>query len=266
MIDYTTLVSARLNLDYNKQLFAKEYDEYILPLSSTVLNGPKQCITTADTNVEWNMVPPEIYALGEVRGENYGKRIRTGYPSWSGCSLMYLDTTDEILYQNSINGSVAIRNYALDQIGEWKFHEQFKNLEITKFIKNLPLTNLIGIRCVSLQENTFAIIHRDDSIFLDTKNTSLEKQKMINNHVWANGFVQITLNISDGGAPLYYSTTNYQSSDHLTINDDVYLFNDYVYHGVSLTNSRRRQIRITGRPTTEFGNLIDTSSIVNFKE
>jgi hypothetical protein len=81
-----------------------------------------------------------------------------------------------------------------------------------------------------------------------------------------NGFVQITLNISDGGAPLYHGVTDYQSADHQTINDDIYLFNDYVYHGVSLTNSRRRQIRITGRPTLEFANLIDSSSIINFKE
>jgi hypothetical protein len=264
MIDYNTLISAKLNLTYNKQLFIDEYDKHILPISTPVLNGPRQGIVTAKTNIEWNMVPPEIYSQGQVRSPTAEKSVKTAYPSWNGCSLLYLDTTDETLHLGSKNGSVAIRNYALDHMGEWKFYEKFENLEITKFIKNLPLTDLIGIRCVSLQENTFAIIHRDDTHFLTTKQEFLETQKMVNNHIWNSGFVQITINLSDGGAPLYYGITDSLDSNYKTINDDIYLFNDYAYHGVSLTNSRRRQIRVTGRPTLELVKLIEESTVINF--
>jgi hypothetical protein len=264
MIDYTTLVSAKLNLSYDKQLFTEEYDKHILPISTPVLNGPKKVIATAKTNIEWSMVPPEIYAQGQVRSATGEKSLKTAYPSWTGCSLLYLDTEDETLHRCSKNGSVAIRNHALDQMGEWKFYKEFDNLEITKFIKKLPLTNLIGIRCVSLQENTFAIIHRDDTHFLTTKQEFLETQTMVNNHIWNSGFVQITINLSDGGAPLYYGLTESLDMQHKTINDDIYLFNDYAYHGVSLTNSRRRQIRVTGRPTPELSKFIEESSAVTF--
>lgn len=264
MINFYKLVYAKLNLDYDTSRFINEYDSYILPVSKPILNGKKTMEHAYETNKQWNMVPEEIYYQADHRDEN--KYIKRGYPSWDGTSLMYLDSEDKELSENSIGGSVSVRNYALDKMGEFKFFPQYENLEIVKFIKDLPLTNLIGIRCVSLKENTFALIHRDDSNHLPKSQRILETQKMVNNYLWKSGFVQITINLSNGGVPLYYGINNRLAPEYKTADDKIYLFNDYAYHGVPLTLERRRQIRVTGRPTPELLKLIEYSTIQNFQD
>ena len=259
MIDFNKLVYAKLNLDYNINLFINEYDSHILPISKPVLNSKGIMEHTYETNKQWHMVPEEIYQKADFRVDN--QIIRKGYPSWDGASLMYLDSENAELSENSKGGSVSVRNFALDKMGEFKFFPQYENLEIVKFIKSLPLKNLIGVRCVSLKENTFALIHRDDSRFLPKSNKTLDTQKMINNYLWRSGFVQITINLSNGGIPLYYGIHNNLAPTYKTADDSVYLFNDYVYHGVPLTSTRRRQIRVTGRPTEKLLSLIEESTV-----
>jgi hypothetical protein len=262
MIDFNKLIYAKLNIGYDKDAFIKEYDERILPKSKKVLNGEYLIKETSETNKQWGMVPEDLYVKADVR--NNGVLKRNGYPSWDGFSLLYLDSEDKELSENSKGGSVSVRNYALDKMGEFKFFPEYEDLKIVEFIKQLPLTSLIGIRCVSLKENTFALIHRDNSYFLPTSMKTLEKQKMIDNFLWRSGFVQITLNLSNGGVPLYYGVTDDLDPKYETVDDDIYLFNDYFYHGVPLTSSRRRQIRITGRPTPELYEMIDQNLNLSF--
>jgi hypothetical protein len=262
MIDFNKLIYAKLNIGYDKDAFIKEYDERILPKSKKVLNGECLIKETSETNKQWGMVPEDLYVKADVR--NNGVLKRNGYPSWDGFSLLYLDSEDKELSENSKGGSVSVRNYALDKMGEFKFFPEYEDLKIVEFIKQLPLTSLIGIRCVSLKENTFALIHRDNSHFLPTSMKTLEKQKMIDNFLWRSGFVQITLNLSSGGVPLYYGVTDDLDPKYETVDDDIYLFNDYFYHGVPLTSSRRRQIRITGRPTPELYEMIDQNLNLSF--
>jgi hypothetical protein len=262
MIDFNCLVTARLNLYYDQELFCQEYDQRILPKSTVVANGHRLIQITEETNKQWNMVDPDIYVKADARTRE-GKMIVGGYSSWQGASLMYLDTDNIELKEASKMGSVSVRNYALDTIGEFKFFPEFEDLHITKFIKNLPLTTLIGIRCVSLQPGTFALIHSDNSNQLPVNDRKAVTQKMVHNFLWKQGFVQFTINISDGGVPLFYNTTSELTGKHLTINDPIYLFNDFVKHGVPLTTSRRRQIRITGRPTAELADYIEKSTAIN---
>lgn len=263
MINFDSMVAAELiNLEYDQAAFVKEYDERILPGSSNVRNGQDVLFNTIKANAEWNMVDPDKYINADVRSRT-GEPIDNGYPSWKGASLVYLDSNIEELAENSKNGSVSIRNYVLDQFGEFKFFPQYEDLAITQYIKALPLETIIGVRCVSLRADTFAIIHRDNSNFLPSSQRSLKVQKMVDNFLWKQGFVQITINISDGGVPMFYSAVSDLDSTYNTVNYPVYLFNDFFYHGVPLTTSRRRQIRITGRPTPALKDHINQTSIVN---
>ena len=265
MMEFDSMVAAELiNLDYDQDAFINEYDRCILTASSNVRNGQDVLFNTINANLKWNMVDPDKYVKADVRSRS-GEPIDNGYPSWKGASLVYLDSTESELSENSKNGSVSIRNYVLDRHGEFKFFPQYEDLMITKYIKSLPLTTIIGVRCVSLRADTFAIIHRDNSNFLPSSQRSLEVQRMVDNYLWKQGFVQITINLSDGGVPMFYSDTSELGDSYKAINYPVYLFNDFFYHGVPLTTSRRRQIRITGRPTAELSKYINVDSIIHYQ-
>lgn len=263
MIDFHSMVAAELSgMEYDSTAFAEEYDQRILSVSSNVRNGEDVLLNTIDTNIKWNMVDPNKYIKADVRSKT-GAPIDNGYPSWKGVSLVYLESDDSELAENSKNGSVSIRNYVLDKHGEFKFFPQYEDLMITRYIKSLPLDTIIGVRCVSLRADTFAIIHRDNSNFLPSSLRNLAVQRMVDNFLWKQGFVQITINISDGGVPMYYSISSNLSAEYNTVNYPVYLFNDFFYHGVPITTGRRRQIRITGRPTAALSAHINQLSIVN---
>jgi hypothetical protein len=78
-----------------------------------------------------------------------------------------------------------------------------------------------------------------------------------------NGYVIMTLNITDGGGPLYWALDGEECTKPLKANDDVYLTNDYFLHGVPVMTSRRRQLRITGIPTEELWDMIDHSTVID---
>jgi hypothetical protein len=127
-----------INLDFDKDSFIKEYDNHILPHSNNIRNGQHVLFKTVNANSNWGMVEPQKYLKADVRTET-GADVDNGYPSWKGTSLIYLDTTDKELKENSKNGSVSIRNYVLDKHGEFKFFPQYENLNITKYIKKNQL-------------------------------------------------------------------------------------------------------------------------------
>jgi hypothetical protein len=164
-------------------------------------------------------------------------------------SLVVAATKDEWANRRSGYGSVIVRNlYGLS--APFVFKPEFEDLAITKFIKALPLTNIIGARCVSLDPGTFAAIHTDSN-----------GDTLPNNHLWENGFVNLSLNISDGGVPLFYALPHEPERARFA-NDPLFMLNDFYLHGVPLTTSRRRQIRITGRPTEGFEALVDREGML----
>ena len=121
MIDFNSLLSVELkNLNFNREAFIEEYDKHILPHSNNIRNGQHVLFKTVNANSNWGMVEPQKYLKADVRTRT-GDDIDNGYPSWKATSLIYLDTTDEELKENSKNGSVSIRNYVLDKHGEFKF-------------------------------------------------------------------------------------------------------------------------------------------------
>jgi len=239
----------KLNLSFNSDVFIKEYDEYILPNSRPIVNGLRSWELTRSINRAWGMVDPDIYDTCNVQDTFGSTIIDRGSEQWQAISLIEAISNDPNIYHKSLIGSVVIRNNYLGEI-DYRFKEMYKDLEISKWIQKLPLSKLIGVRCVSLKPGTFASIHRDENNINHQKNGS----SISNNKLWNAGFVTITLNLSDGGYPIYTALDS-NLNDPIMINDQVYLFNDYCIHGVPVVNTRRRQIRITGKPTTE---LIDS--------
>jgi hypothetical protein len=254
MIDTKNIIYAKLNLPFPKDQFIHEYDSVILPNSIPLVSGKGTWFRTRDINKHWGMVSEEIYDKTDVL-ELDGTITKRGYSNWDGTSLIYLDTSNNQLKQASIHGSVSVRNNIMDR-ENYKFKEEYTNLSIVNFIRSLPLKDIIGVRCVSLSPNSFASIHKDSM-----NSSSLDKSSIEQNQLWNNGFISITLNLTNGGQPLFFSD-EVSPLVPITVNDECYLFNDYFWHGVPLVKTRRRQIRITARPLDDFYNLIDKKSII----
>lgn len=246
----------KVNLSFDRELFAKEYDEFILPNSVPITNGLRSWDLTRPINNAWGMVNPETYDKCNVQEYFGGEIINRGIEQWSATSLIQLVTDDETMLRVSGMGSVTIRNNLLGE-GNYVFKDMYKDLAITKWIQQLPISKLIGVRCVSLKPETFASIHRDEN----NVNHKQAGSSLGSNKLWRAGFISITLNISDGGQPIYFSIDS-DMMNPTKVNDQVYLFNDYCLHGVPVVSSRRRQIRVTGTPTEEFLSLVDKESLL----
>jgi hypothetical protein len=256
MKDLSHLAYAKLNINYNKELFVEEYDKYILPDSVPIVSGRGAWASTREINKHWGMVSEDIYDLSDYQ-EKDGSIVKRGYPTWQGTSLVFVDSQDDVIRKTSYHGSVGVRNTYKDQ-QKYSFKEKFSNLEIVKFIKSLPIKDIIGVRCVSLPAGTYATIHRD----ANGMPGKLHLSSIMYNHLWKDGFISITLNLTNGGQPLFYSVDSNENQP-LLADDPCYMFNDYFWHGVPVVDSRRRQIRITAKPDKGFYDLIDADSAVN---
>ena len=264
-MSFETLAYAKLNLDFDRNLFCKEYDEKILPFGFSTGNSQTSLEMTKNLNKAWGMVPEKEYdeidtfdQPGDATTYKFNKKTR---PSWIMNQLMYIDSsniTDPLIlkYSRSALGP-SIRNEGLDPKYIWKIKPQYENLEIVKWInENLPLQKINGIHCVSIESGGFASIHRDSKGFYN-KNSSAGC-----NRVYKSGYVVININISDGGVPLYWAYDGKDAKNYYLSNDPVYLTNDYFLHGVPIVTSRRRQIRVTGIPKDEMWNLIDKNTLM----
>lgn len=262
--DYSTTAYAKVNLKFNKKLFIKEYDKYILPAAIPLSNSAGIVHMTARLNEMWGMVPPEIYNTGDVWVQpgsastlRYIKRDR---PCWMMTQLMELDTSnveDPLMKRWATVGGQSLRNETLGPEYKWNIKEEFKHLKIWKWIQTLPFKKINSLHCVSIEPSGFSVIHRDMKGFYD-HNSSAGISR-----VAKNGYVIMTLNISDGGGPLYWALDGNECTKPLKANDDVYLTNDYFLHGVPVMTSRRRQLRITGIPTEELWDMIDHSTMID---
>jgi hypothetical protein len=256
MNPYVNIAYARLNLDFDHRLFALEFDKLISPHSKSINNNKQSWERTRKLNQTWGMVDPETYDKCTVEVD-YKQIEMRGIPQWKMTQLMYLETNDsdsEMLKREAAFGGTYARNLTLHR--DWKIKPQFEKLKLVKFIKTLPFKSMNSIHCVSLKPGSFASIHRDSRWFEGSDVPNVAGK----NGVFKQGFVIITLNISDGGVPLYWALDDKYVNDAYHANDPVYMCSDYFLHGVPVCTGQRRQIRITGIPTDDLANLIDQDS------
>lgn len=255
------LAYAKMHLEFDRDRFVYEYDRYILPRSKHIHNGPDNVIGAAALNKAWQMVDPDVYSQQAfVPGECYLQRqtLRHGYKTWRQCTLSQLILSpddDDFLKEVGYMGLVAARNMAWHR--QWTIKPEFEamNLSIIEYIKNsLPLQRLTMINAVSLETDQWASIHRDA-----IRTYGHGENPIKYNSLARSGLVVIVLNISDGEVPLYWSLDGDDQPPRF-INDQVYMHSDYFLHGVPQVKSRRRQIRVTGVPRSDFFDFVDLSS------
>lgn len=263
--DYANLAYCKINLQYDKDVFIKEYDEFILPDSVHINNGKRSLDYTLETNKRWNMVDPAIYETidyfeqpGDATTLKVYERERR---SWKMCQLMELvvhEQTPALLKRYAKFGGSSMRNETLGM--EYKLKEKYQNLHIVNWIKNnIPVFDILHLHCVSIEPGGFASIHRDMKGLYDNNSSAGV------NKVYTSGYVVICINISSGGVPLYWSFDGI-NAPHFIVDDDIYLTNDYFLHGVPVCTSRRRQIRITAKPRPELYNIFNLDTLVRIPE
>jgi hypothetical protein len=265
---FDNLAYAKVNLSYDADTFAEEYDKRILPFGISICNSASTMKDSAPINKFWGMVPPDEYDKADVWTQegnatsiNYITRQR---PQWKMVQLMELDVTnitDPLFLRYSKQGGPSIRNETLDPKYKFKIKPHFADLKIYKWIQeNLPFEEIKSLHCVSIEAGGLSTIHRDSKGFF-TKSSSAGF-----NRVYKNGYVIVCLNISNGGGPLWWCLdgpgvlTPYQSDDQ------VYISNDYFLHAVPLMSSRRRQIRIMGRPKPELWDLLEKNGMITIPD
>lgn len=259
-MNFNTLAYAKLDLNFDRDIFIKEYDEHIYPKSFPIVNGIKAVNWTVELNKRFGMIDPIIYQeINTFNIDEQGNRTlnNRGRKSWEMYQLMEMDTegeTNPVLLKFAKIGGVGLRNAAFNR--KFKLKQGFENLEIVKWIhSNLPFEKIISIHCVAIDPDGFSPFHRDDKSLADDKSSIGE------NNFYKNNFVIININVSNGGVPLYWCLDDFKECRKA--DESVYLTNDYFLHGVPQVTSRRRQIRVSGIPKPEMWNLLNENSIVD---
>jgi hypothetical protein len=265
MSDFSTIAYAKINADFPQEEFIKEYDQRILPWANPFINGHWGVTSTIELNQHWGMVPPEEYDTSDV-WEQPGDastltQIIRKRRVWKMAQLMTVnraEVTDPLVAKYSYFGGPAVRNETLGQNYRFYLKPQFEGLKIIQWIRDtLPLTDIKNIHCVSMEPDCFATIHRDAQ-GLYQKDSSANGSR-----VFKEGYVVVCINISDGGVPLSWALDGADVWNVRKINDPVYITNDYFLHGVGLCTSRRRQVRVMGRPQAELRDMLDSASVVD---
>jgi hypothetical protein len=255
---------AKLNLDFDRDLFVDEYDRYILPTSWLISTRQQTLDGTRNLNQAWGMVDPILYDNLNVEIEigqsgQYTTEVRgiNGFAMNQLLELVTVESDSDYVKNYAGRGGSCMRNHHLNRM--YKIKSQFKYLKIVEFIlKKLPFKRIVSMHCVSLEPGSFSNIHRDARYSPDAGLPATENLGL-NNGLFQQGHVIIALNISDGGVPLWWALDGVDNKKVSTVNDPVYIHSDYFLHGVPICTSRRRQIRITGVPTAKLTDLIDHS-------
>jgi len=257
---FRNIVYAKLNIDFDRELFIEEYDKFILPDGMWISN--KNPTNSAELNDIWGMVPSELYCTTDYFEQDgdytTSRTVRGERRMWIMKQLMSMRTegiTDPYMLKMAPLGGPGLRNVTLSTDYKFFVKPEFENLEIVKWIQNLPIEEIHSLHCVSLAPGCFATIHRDQKSMYDG-DSSAGMSKVFNS-----GFVTLSLNISSGGSPLWYALDGKDITKPYKVDDPVFITNDYFSHGVGVCTERRRQIRITAIPKPELYDLIDQSTL-----
>ena len=265
---YANIAYAPMTVEYDRDRFVYEYDRYILPRSRPIYNSARGRDATVELNRYWGMIPTDVYAQQDgtlypswaERSTDKNLFQDLGSPSWLQAimtNMIVTDSDEPMLKEAGSQGRLAARNFAPER--EWQLKSEFAklNLQLVDFIySKLCLSRIVWISCVSLEPGRCATIHRDSMRLY-----SHGSNPMLNNGLAHKGYVVVTLNITNGGVPLYWGLDNDVETARFA-DDSVYLSSDYFLHGVPVVTSRRRQVRIMGVPGAGFDQLIDRSRAV----
>lgn len=246
---FKNIVYGEVNLDFDQELFAKEFDEFILPYSLPFVAVHTQWTFMPLLNKHWKIISDDKY-------QKYNEIIESGGTELEGMTHYWRAI-------NLIRGAEGPENItgaswrSINRHNQNTLKTQFQNLEIVRWIyQNIYAEKIVGIHCVSLEPGQFATMHRDAHwANKDTPNPALK------NGFFKEGFIVLCLNVTSGGAPLLWAL-DHEKTKPKKIDAKCYIGNDYFIHGVPEVSSRRRQIRISFKPKKDFFNLIKEETII----
>jgi hypothetical protein len=249
MNNWKNLVYGDVDLDFDTDLFIEEFDNYILPYTTPFVEVRSQWQHMSQLNDYWKIIPKNQF-------EQFDKIIKSGGTHFGDMTHYWRAVNLMKSYKGPINGVGAGWRSSI-RFKKTLLKEQFKDLKIVNWIQhNIPAERIIGIHCVIVPEGHFASIHRD--MYWADKNTP---NPAANNGFFKEGFIVLCLNITNGGVPLL-SALDHEKKNPRSIDSKCYISNDYFLHGVPITTSMRRQIRISFLPKKDFYDLIKPDSIV----
>lgn len=247
-IDYNNIVFAEVDLNFNTDQFTKEFDQRILPFTEPFVAIQTQWAYMPHLNKYWNIIPNDKF-------EEYDKIIKDGGTDFHGMTHYWKAV-------NLMRGATGPKNgvgagwRSMHRFSNNQLKDQFKDLEIVNWIHdNVPAKRIVGIHCVTVEEGEFATIHRD--AYWHDKSAP---NPALKNGFFKEGFIVLCLNITNGGVPLLWAMDHEKTTPH-AIDAKCYIGNDYFIHGVPITSSRRRQIRISFEPSAEFYKLIKNDTV-----
>lgn len=135
-----------------------------------------------------------------------------------------------------------------------KYHKPFtwkKELEgtyIKQFIESLPFEYIQGVRLIYMKPPSIGQVHRDSHTFANKK-------------YFEAGFASISLNVDHGEGILKFLDGHDQ--EHSVDNDiKIFHFDDSVSHGVTPIEKERYQIRIWGKLSIPYTDILDSNRAV----
>lgn len=135
-----------------------------------------------------------------------------------------------------------------------KYHKPFiwrselENTYIKSFIDSLPFEYVQGVRLIYMDPPSVGQVHRDSHTFANKK-------------YFESGFASISLNIDPGGGILKFLDS--ADNEHSVDNDvKIFHFDDSVAHGVTTITSPRYQIRIWGKLSVSYNDILNLNKSI----
>lgn len=128
----------------------------------------------------------------------------------------------------------------------WK--EELNGSYIKQFIESLPFEYVQGVRLIYMSPPSIGQVHRDSHTFANKK-------------YFEEGFASISLNVRSGGGILKF--LDGKDLEHSADNSDkIFHFDDSVTHGVTPITEDRYQIRIWGKLSKDYLEILDLNRAV----
>lgn len=122
------------------------------------------------------------------------------------------------------------------------WREEFSSSLIRKTVEQFPWEYVQGVRLIYMSPPSIGQVHRDS-------------HPLKNQRYYKEGNASITLNINTGGGTLNYLEDRVQKSVDNDV--DIFHFNDSVPHGVTPIKENRYQIRIWGKLSVPYQEILE---------
>jgi hypothetical protein len=128
------------------------------------------------------------------------------------------------------------------------WRNELENTYIKNFIESLPFEYIQGVRLIYMDPPSIGQIHRDSHSFANKK-------------YFDSGFASISLNVDPGGGTLKFLDN--EDQEHNVDNSiKIFHFDDSVSHGVTPISSPRYQVRIWGKLSINYQDILDLDGAV----